>query len=90
MSNKELCELLQEVFKDKEMFVTAILERCQKLSNGKDVLDIIFGSIEPEDYSYFRNCYFKLKQKEIEIQVYGKTRRRTTTKITSQREEGNE
>lgn len=67
MSTKELCELLQEVFKAKEMHVTAILEGCQKLSNGKEAVDIIFGSIKPEDYDYFRNCYFKLKQKELEI-----------------------
>ena len=66
MNTKELCELLQEVSKAKEVHATAILERCQKLSTGKEAVDVIFSNIKPEDYSYFRNCYFKLKQKELD------------------------
>ena len=65
MNTKEICELLQEIYKSKEAHATAILERCQKLSTGKEAVDIIFGNIEPEDYSFFRNCYIKLKQKEL-------------------------
>ena len=67
MNTKELCELLQEIYKSKEVHATAILEGCQKLSNGKEAVDVIFSNIKPEDYNYFRNCYFKLKQKELEI-----------------------
>lgn len=66
MSTKELCGLLQEVFKAKEVHATAFLEGCQKLSSGKEAVDIIFGSIKPEDYNYFRNCYVKLKEKELD------------------------
>ena len=66
IGTKELCELLQEVFKAKEVHAKAFLEGCQKLNNGKEAVDVIFGSIKPEDYSYFRNCYIKLKQKELD------------------------
>lgn len=66
MSTKELCELLQEIYKSKEAHVTAFLKCCCKLSTSKEAVDAIFSNIEPEDYNYFRNCYI-IKQKELEI-----------------------
>ena len=62
MSTKELCGLLQEEFKTKKC-TQQHSRGCQKLSSGKEAVDIIFGSIKPEDYNYFRNCYVKLKGK---------------------------
>lgn len=66
MSTKELCELLQEVYKSKEAHIIAFIKSCCKLNTSKEAVDVILSNIKPEDYSYFRNCYIKLKQKELD------------------------